>query len=270
MRKVLYISDYSSKEISGGTEICDDIIINHLNCDFIKSSFFTNGEGYDKFIVSNFFEISEEGKRWLIDNAAFYVIEHDYKIFPNRVPSEYPEFRIPKEDIRNVDFYRAAEKVVFQSSYQKYIFDLNLDIPKSVTLHANLWTDEQLDIFAMAPHQKNGRCYIQNSSNSIKGTQESIRIAEHLKIPFDLHDSKPYDEFIDKLQHYSAVSLQSVIPESFGRIALEARMMGVLPLVNANMACAYEKFYDLPRFAIIYQMRSKREWLLKTLVDWIN
>lgn len=262
--KTIYISDFSLSEYpAGGCELNDFQIIQELNCDFVKSAFFYNGEGYDRFIVSNFFRMPEEGKRWLIDNARYSVIENDYKLFPNRVPP--PGFIAEKQDLRNVEFLQAAEQVIFQTGFQKRIFDLNIDLPRGWAWNANLWSDEELDLFAAAPDRKNGRCMIMQSEILSKNTQGAVDLAKQLKIPFDLVGKLDYTDFIKTLSKYQAVILPFGIPESFSRVAAEARMCDVMVLTNDNCAFAHEEAYQFERFELIQYMKDKKKELFEIL-----
>ncbi len=259
MYKILYVSDYSWHEIPrGGAENNDKILIEALDCDFIKSQFFKDGEGYDKIIVSNFFNMPQEGKDWLIKSKNLWVVEHDYKLFPNRLPHENVE-------IVNKEFYQAAKCVIFQSKFQKSIFDKYINIPNSYVFSANLWTDEELNLFAAAPEIKLDEWAIMDSYVPTKGTAAAIKIAEKKKISFDLIPSMDYISFIKTLSKYSGLIIPFGCVESFSRVAAEAKMCGLKVITNENCAFAHEEQFNWGAKELISYMREKREELIEFL-----
>lgn len=256
--KILILSDYSYEECKGGAEAYDRILIKELNADFVKSSFFTSGDGYDKVILSNYWELNPIGREWLIKNP-FFLVNHDHSLFPNRIPQENPAHLV------NVDLHWAAQTVIFQSTRQEQIFRKFIELKNTYNLRGNLWSDEEFALFAAAPEKKNGKFAIPAGSSPSKGTQQAVELANYLRIPYEILPKMEYEDFISKLGEYSSIVLQPAIVESFGRQAAEARMMGLTVLTNSNMTCSFEEWYNWDRFEIIEEMKKKKKNLLDFL-----
>jgi len=267
-KRTLLISDYSLTECPlGGTELTDTILIEQLGADFIKSSFFTNGAGYDKIIVSNAWELNPIGREWLESNGFDFKIEHDFQLFAHRIPDGYPDFKAPESELRNVKLYKAAKRVIFQSSYQKNIFDLNIKLNKTYNLEGNIWRDDELDFFENTPSTKNGRCAILRGRSFSKGFAQAVEIADSLRLKVDVLDNMPYSDFIRELSKYSNVLLYPLRSESFGRVAAEASMMGVAVLTNKFMACTAAPWWESNRFEIVRYMRNCKKNLFNLLSE---
>lgn len=263
MSRTLFISDLGYLECQGGAESNDKVILERLDCDFIKSCFFSDPSDYDRVIVSNHYQLSEEGKQALIEHGNYAVIHHDYLLFESRLP---PSGDIaPPEALQNVEFYKKAKTIIFQTEFQKAIFDKNIHLPQGIVLNGNLWNDNHLNRFALAPSYKNGRIFIMQGNYASKGTEQAVAIANQLRLPYDIHPSMPYEDFIDLLGTYSGVILWPMIPESFGRVSMEAKMSNVLVLTNELMAASHSSFYNLSRMKIIRHMMDRREWLIDHL-----
>lgn len=262
-KKILMVSDFSSYEIPGGAEFSDFEIIKEFDCDFVKSSMFTSGEGYDKIILSNHWRLTQEGREWLIEHGYDAVACHDFSIFPNRVPP--PGLIADPAILLNVELLQAAKTVIFQSNLQRQIFEKNVKLNSTYTLGGNLWSDSQLSFFEGVSGEKNGRCAILRGSAASKGFDKSVEIAKHLRIPFDILENMPYADFINQLSKFSSVILSPGIIESFGRVACEARMMNLTVLTNEMMACSHEGFWNKNRYEIIDEMRKCKKQLFEVL-----
>lgn len=249
--KSLVISDYSVNEIGGGAEKWDSVVIKELKADFVKSSFFASGENYNKIILSNFTQLNPSGRKWLLNNR-FFLAEHDFKLWRARIPEE-------NSPLVNIDLYQAAQTVIFQSTRQEEIFRKFVELKNTYNLRGNLWSDEELALFAAAPEKKNGKFAIPAGSSVSKGTQQAVELANYLRIPYEILPKMEYEDFISKLGEYSGTVLAPQIPESFGRQAAEARMMGLTVLTNSNMACSFEEWYNWDRFEIIEEMKKKKK-----------
>lgn len=265
--KILWVGDFRVEEVAGGGERYDSVLINELGCDFIKSFFFSDCSGYDKIVISNFAQLSEESKQKIMDHGNYMIIEHDFKIFQSRVPNTYPNFTAPPEELINVEFFQRVKRVVLQSQLQTDIFARNLKLDNVFTLHGNIWSREELDEFEGHQGRQNGRAMILSSAYPTKGVREATEIAKQLKIPFDILPQMDYNNLIKKFGEYSCLISWPMIVESFGRTAAEAKMSSLLVITNDMMACVAEEHYQMSRFDLINYMHEKREELVKLILD---
>jgi AAA+ ATPase superfamily predicted ATPase len=126
MNKIVFISDFFEEQVSGGAEICDNVLIQELSktykiCKFNSSEFTVNHFNLYKscgfsFLISNFVALSEDVKNIISLDGEYCIIEHDHKYLRNRNPSVFANFKAPEQMLINVDFYRSAKKVFCQSA----------------------------------------------------------------------------------------------------------------------------------------------------------
>ena len=117
----------------------------------IKSRYLYEGfimENFDSlFIISNFFGISPSVKDLIQKKCKYILYCHDYKFVKHTNPAVYPDFRVPPSELINVDFHKAAHKIICQTGFQKDIYDKNLNLPhKTVNFSGNLWSGDHLDL----------------------------------------------------------------------------------------------------------------------------
>ena len=112
--RYIFIADFFADEIIGGGELNNEEVIGELlslghDVSKIKSNVvspeFLEGEHDTKFIVANFWLLSEESRQAL-RGMNYTIYEHDHKYLKTRNPAYYEQFKAPKEHIVNYDFYK--------------------------------------------------------------------------------------------------------------------------------------------------------------------
>ena len=149
----LLISDFYLEELpfNGGAEYNDLILYKELlksnnSVKKLKSTEVTIGllksiNKDTKIIVSNFINLSENSKKYIIDNFSYVIYEHDHKYLKSRNPAFYHNFKAPKEQIINYDFYKNAVAVIAQTNFHKKIIELNINTENVINISGNLWSD---------------------------------------------------------------------------------------------------------------------------------
>ena len=213
---IVFISDFFNKQLNGGAENNDSVLINELenrgynvekiNCSSISTR---------KIIDSSFFIVSN-----------FVSLKHDHKYLKTRDPSSYLDFVAPKEDLINIDFYRKAHAVVVLSNICKKVIEDNLNIENVYNIGCSLWSQERLDfIEELSYNEKNNVFAIMNSSNPIKNTDLAIKVCKDKKLNFDLLNSCSEKEFLIKLSTYKGLVFLPKVLETFSRISAECKML---------------------------------------------
>ena len=184
-KKVVFIADFFVNQVLGGGELNDDLLIQllqsagkevssieatQINLEFLRE------HQNDFFIISNFIGLTEECKRWITQNAAYIIYEHDHKYLNNRNPALYPHFKPPQKALRNFSFYKNAVGVICQSTFHKKILVQNLGLDNIISVGGNLWSAKSLaKLKSLAATKKREACSIWT-----KKKEEIIKIVLNL------------------------------------------------------------------------------------------
>jgi len=232
MKKIIFIADFFKKDLLGGAESNDAVLIQYLlsegyQVDNIKCTEFTDNLLNKKniFIVSNFTSLSETNKAKLI-NEEYIIYEHDHKYLKSRDPSIYADFIAPPTQVINQKFYRNAKAVVVLSSICKKVIEKNLHIDNVYNIGCSLWSDEKLDfISALIDQKKNEKFAIIRSVNPIKNTELAINYCEKNNVKYDVIGPCSENELLTKLARYKGLVFFPKVLETFSRISIEAKLL---------------------------------------------
>jgi len=267
--KIILISDFFIDDFVGGAALNDEEIYKLLSKRFdvqkIKSRYLYEGfvlENFDSlFIISNFFGIPFPIRNLIKKECRYILYCHDYKFVKHTNPAVFPDFKVPPDQLINVDFHLAAHKIVCQSQFQKDIYDKNLKRPdKTVNFSGNLWSEEHLKLLeVLAGVEKKPKCAIIHSEYPQKGVKESIQYCKDKELEYDVIGDPDYSKFLEILSLYSTLVFHPTTPETFCRIAIEAKMMGLVVVTNKLVGASYEPWYNLNGKEMINFMRKKRK-----------
>ena len=281
MNKLVYISDFFVDEISGGAEICDNILMSLMKEDGFdvikfKTASLTNKHinlyrscGYH-FIVSNFTLMSDAVLTELVNHPGCYsIMEHDHKYVKTRDPAVYENYLAPFQDIVNREIYANAKWIFAQSHIQAECIRKNLKIGNVLNLGMSLWTDEQLDTIErnlIHGRPKQAAAAVVNSPNPTKNTEATVRYCKEKNIPYTLIGSPNYETFITQLaSHETYVYIPRVL-ESFNRVLLEARMLDCkIKTTNLNGCISEEWFTKYKGQELIDFVREQRGRVYKDI-----
>ncbi len=264
MSRILLISDNPLGVSQRGCESNDRIICDNLNCDFATCEEFNAKPrtSYDKIIVSNFYFLSDESK-WLLKGKNYETVNHDFLFHPSRIPSLFPNFICPKEELINISFFKNSRKNWCQSSFQANIFKNNGFEAES--WEGNLWSQEDIDSMVALNGPKNGKAAI--IAGYHKGEEASVDLAKKLNVPFDILPQMPYKEFLVELSKYSLYLFVPNILESFGRILVEAKVFNTIPLTTNLCGAVYTSLWNYSGGELAAQLHLKREEILNKLKE---
>lgn len=256
MKKIVIVSDFFYDMVQGGGEASDAVLCNILHTkgytcvkkrcieppnEPIDLSYNKNNE---LSIITNFTMLSDHNKKVLIDNCRYIIYEHDYKCFAERHPTRYKEenYFVPKDQLRNVDFYKSAKLVICQTNLQKEIIEKNLELTNCWSLDGNLYSKHELDFLqSHIGEEKNGLYAIINDDNPIKGKKDAIRYADKNKLQYGLISNKNRLKFFEELSKFNGIILMPTILESCSRLAIEAKLMG-LEVISRNCPIMLQDF----------------------------
>jgi len=272
---IILISDFFIDDFVGGAALNDEEIYTLLNRHYdvkkIKSRYLYPGfieENTDSFfIISNFFGIQPHIRDFIQKKCKYILYCHDYKFVAHTNPATYSDFQVPLNELINLDFHWDAHKIVCQTKFQKDIYDKNVTggphsskPVKTVNFSGNLWSEKDLSLLEeLSNSKKNSKHVIVDSPYPQKGVQASVDYCENNKFNYDVIGDPDYHTFLKKLSSYSELVFFPYTPETCGRVALEAKMMGLEVKSNNLLGCSYENWYDLKSNDLINYMREKRD-----------
>jgi len=237
VKKVIFIADFFSDQINGGGENNDFVLINFLRennliVETISSQAVTpqkinSFSENEIFIVSNFIGLSEECKRILEQSKKYIIYEHDHKYVPSRNPAKYVNYRIPKSEIINYDFYKNAKKVVVLSKICQEILEKELKLDNVHSISTSLWTTEKFKLLRTlaTDDPKTKETAVVESHNPTKGTASAVEFCQRSEIKFDLISSPDQKEFLRILNQYKNLVFIPQVLETFCRLVAEAKML---------------------------------------------
>jgi len=279
MKKIVFISDFFVENISGGAEICDQVLIQQLEQRDIKVCKFNSKDFTEKhlhlylqcgfnFIVSNFVGLSEGVKKlFTLYGDRYCIIEHDHKYLKTRNPSVFTDYKAPPQFIINRQFYKSAKQVFCQSVKHAQVLIDNLQISNVTNLGCSLWSKEQIQFIKNCLTDKNDKAYIINDANRIKGTPAAIDFCQNRNLDFDLKDKVSYRDFIKSLAAYQSFVFFPQTLETFSRIILEARMLNCKLITNNLNGCTYEPWFkELKGIELIDFVDKKRDEIV-TIIE---
>ena len=282
-KKILFIADFFLDEVHGGSEKFSDELINLLRKDGYevltsKSSAITPSILKDKqdhfVLVSNHKQLSLPSKKHLITtlqgNSGYAVVEHDADFCATNNPAQFPKFIIPENLIINKEFYAHARMVFTQSKLHAEVFTKNTRIP-TVSLGMNLWSDEDLSLLEkLIGTPKTRKTGIIDSINKNKGTPYAVAYCRKNNIEFDFIKQATQEKFYEELSKTENLVFFPQWLESFSRLAVEARVLGVKLTTNKAVGSMSEPFAKLSCLPLLNEIkRAQKETYqkIKSIVD---
>tara|TARA_R100001510_G_C7642100_1_gene199684 strand:- start:848 stop:1711 length:864 start_codon:yes stop_codon:yes gene_type:complete len=280
-KSIIFIADFLANDPQrGGAELHDKIVIEYfkstgtlhevkrsteITIDYVKA----NKEKF--WFISNFVFLSNHVKAYLSKHCQYVIYEHDYKFCKERNPIKYKDFKVPESSKINVNFFRAAKKVICLSKLHYDIFDRNLDISNLVSIKCSMWSDEDLEYMKTLQDtpKKAGLCAIINSTNPIKKTPEAISFCDATGLEYELIQSPDHREFLKLLSQYEKLVFMTGHPEPTPRVAIEAKMLNCTLMTQKHLiGVSYEDYFHLTGDAMIEKVRTMRDEALEQLEVW--
>ena len=266
--KYIFISDFFAEDIIGGAELNNEELIKILenrgntvlkkHCHNVDS-FFVLNHSEDCFIISNFINFHRDVLELITRTCKYIIYEHDHKYLRSRDPAIYPNFKAPKDQIINLDFYKNARAVFCQSKFHSEIVRLNTELENIQNVSGNLWDEETLDLLEELSFLEKKKCAaVMDSHIQNKKTEVAIKYCVHKKIKYELISSDNNQDFLRHLGVNEALVFFPSTPETLSRIVCEARMMGLKVITNNLVGATKEEWFGLKGKALVDVMREKR------------
>ena len=262
---VRYISDFSVKEIPGGSEYVDKTIVDYLGLEFTYTRNFIPIKG-EFYIISNISLMPQTTIDFLKDNCSYVIIEHDYKIHHSRHPWRYLDSKIPKDERINYEFYNNAKAVFVQTDDHLSVFDINDVSGNFISLDCGIWSKEELDLLeGIVGGSKNYKYAVVDSDNWIKNTKQALELCETNKLDYEVIKSMDYEAFLEKLSQYSTLVFLPLARETLCRLIVEARCLEMNVITNNNSGAWKADWYYKTGKDLISYLRERSSINLKNI-----
>ncbi len=247
MNKTVLVADKDINNYVGGAELDDACLIKRLKTqvDF-KTCDTLNNEEIDLdtlYIISNFTSLSSEKKAELVEKGTYVIYEKDFKLCKARIPDVYqsPFPFLPFNSLHNIEFYEAAKYVICITMYQEEIYKANLNV-NTININGVLFSDEELDLIEkyIDSPKLTGRAYIFMPKNHLN---LSVEYAARTKIPCDMINQLPREEFLKTISQYDHHIFITNITESCSRQAIENKIFNTQVISGSNVGVLHEPWY---------------------------
>lgn len=273
MRKIV-ISDFTTKEAPhGGSEWVNEVMIEKFGLEFQYSQQVTSFNPDDFYIISNISLMRPDLVRQ-IPNLNYVIMEHDYKICPSRHPWRYPDSIIPQNDRINYDLYANAKAVFVQTNDHQRVYKTNDVKANFVNLHSSIWAENDLQLLERMLSEnttKNGKHAIYATDNWIKNTQGAIKYCEDNMLDFGLiPNQEKREDFLSKMAQCSHLVFFPIARETFCRLVVEAKCMGLNVITSKNYGASLEGWFDMSGQELIDFLRMQTEENLIKISKFVN
>ena len=270
--KFIYIGDFFLSDIIGGGELNDHELCEILLAKKIRSHEITidflDAHQEHKLIVSNFINLPESVKEYMMKKRDYIIYEHDHKYLKTRNPAEYTNFKAPSNELINVDFYKKSLGVFCQSSFHEDVVKRNIDLNNTFNVSGNLWSIDSLEFMKHHCHnKKTGKYSILDSNIPHKNTYETMLYCNKKGFEYDLISSQDYLSFLTLLSKNDKFIFLPKTPETLSRVVVEARMLGIKTITNKNVGAAYEDWFALKGEDLIDHMIQKRKEIPRMITE---
>lgn len=272
--KYLICSDFFIEDFIGGAALNDEelfVILQSKGEDVAKIKTSTIGTQFLKenkdslFIISNFFGLIPEIREEL-QKLKYIIIAHDYKFVEHTNPARYKDFIVPTNEIINEAFYRNAQSIICQSSFQEKIYHKNLSDIKTINFSGNLWSEESLSLItSLGSKTKREIVSVVKSPYSEKGVPESIKFCIENRLDYELVHDENYHDFLSKLSGNKGLAFLPLTPETLSRVVIECKMMDVKVFTSSMIGASHEPWFDKMSLDLINVMKDKKEEIYKII-----
>ena len=256
MSEIVYLADFFIEDdLAGGAEMSDAAIIDHLDIP-IKRVRYNEIEEVDK---NNFYIVANRSlfRPRILDKLTYYknyiIVEHDYQFVSGpgngRNPYVFEDAVVPPMFRSQLEFYRKAQAVFFQTEFQKKLFEKNNVEGNFISLSTTPYSPTEFSFFRKLVSENKGpltrKFVVVESNKDIKNTKGAVDYCINGKLDFDMIPPMDRESFLSKLSEYSALVFFPITPESCSRLATEARVLGLNMITPPIYGAPGEPWFSL-------------------------
>jgi len=247
MRKY-FVADFNVIDVpTGGGEWVDDMIIKKFNLEFLHTSKISSFDDNAFYVFSNISLLPQHLVNE-IPKLNYIILEHDYKICPSRHPWRYEDNIIPIQDRINYGLYKNAKAVFVQTTDHMNVFLKNGVEGNFVNLKSSMWSESDLNMLEElynSNQEKNGKYGVYYTQNWIKNTQGNLKYCSENKLPFQIiKENRNRYDFLNELSKCSGIVFFPMARETFCRLVVEAKCLGLNVITSKNYGASLESWFD--------------------------
>jgi hypothetical protein len=272
--KNILISDFTIKEVPhGGSEWVNQVLIDKFNLDFMYSNEVNKFELDNFYIISNISLMNPKLVKEIV-NLNYIIIENDYKICQSRHPWRWEGSIIPLKERINYDLYSNAKAIFVQTNDHLRVYKLNEVKGNFINLHSSIWSELDLNLLEVLlknNQEKNGKYAIYETDNWIKNTQNTIKFCEDNGFDYTLIPNKTNrEDFLNCIAECSHLVFFPIARETFCRLVVEAKCMGLNVITSKNYGASLEGWFDMIGIELIDFLRMQTNDNLDKISNYIN
>jgi hypothetical protein len=272
MRKIL-VSDFTIKEAPhGGSEWVNEVLIDKFNLEFEYSANISSWDKDNFYIISNISLMNEKMVRE-IPSLNYIIIENDYKICQSRHPWRWDRSIVPISERINYDLYKQAKTVFVQTTDHLNVYKANNVIGNFINLECSIWSEDDLvmlEKFFDTKKIKSPKSVIYNTNNWIKNTNGAVEYCKKNNIDFEFVENQVNRiDFLDKLSNYRSLVFLPIARETFCRLVVEAKCMGLDVITSKNYGASLENWFDMSGKDLTKFLRLKTKINLNKISEYI-
>lgn len=273
MRQIL-VSDFTIKEAPhGGSEWVNQVLIDKFNLEFMYSSQVTSWDTDVFYVISNVSLMRPDLVRE-IPKLNYIIIENDYKICQSRHPWRYAKSILPYHERINYDIYENAKAIFVQTTDHLNVYKSNDVRGNFINLNCSIWADSDLDLlkrFLDTKPLKNGKSAVYYTNNWIKNSNGAVKYCQENKLePELIENQEKREDFLDKLSNCSNLVFFPIARETFCRLVVEAKCMGLDVITSKNYGASLENWFDMKGDDLIKFLRIKTQKNLKIIESYLK
>lgn len=227
--RIAWVSDFSVKEVSGGGERADSVIMDELRSfgvevDFIKSISATveDLELYDYVVFSNRVMCSDEVLSWASGRGLYSIVEHDCQFVKGRDAAKYVYCKPPPSDALRPWLYRSADAVFAMSALHADAILSAVPGANVVNLKTSFWDEGSYAILRKFARDR-ASCEPKHDKFATKWRNAHKNSSE---VKCKKLKEMPQEELWENFASHKTYVFRPQIFESFSRVCAEAKMVG--------------------------------------------
>tara|TARA_R110002153_G_scaffold64821_3_gene173689 strand:+ start:54332 stop:55171 length:840 start_codon:yes stop_codon:yes gene_type:complete len=245
MKKVIFVADYFQEEVLGGAELSTEVLVNNLKSrgfevEKLKCLDFKDLHLKENLIITNFVTLSDYYKNLISNNSNYIIIERDQKYVRTRNLTNYDNFIAPDSEIVNREFYKKASSVLCLTEKHTELTKLNLKLDNIFNIGCTQFSEDQLlMIESNITNEKNSRFAVVNG----KLDKHAVEYCKKNNLAYDHLPRMEYSELMKTLSKYEGLVFMSHHFESFCRLLVEAKILGLRIITDNRSGCTYESWF---------------------------
>ena len=270
--KVIFIADLFARDLPGGAESNDKVLIDHLLQKHDVQEMHAH-EASLEFLEAHkgaFFVFGNRTRfkhhEYVQKHCDYVIYEHDNQYLASRDPGVYVNYKAPKSDVLFEEFYRKAKAVIVLSKLHKECLDKNIEGVKSINIGCSLWSDESFGLLEetlrnCGSKYKGGAYGVIRWTNPIKGFNHAWSLLESKRKPAKIIEKQEPKSLFKEMHKCSHFVFMPKVVETFSRICCEAKMLGLdLVTIPSKLGFASEKeIYQMKGKPLIDEMIKRRD-----------